>query len=56
MKYTIKYLIDFIALVLLYAFVFFKKWKTKGKDSESSVHIYEYGSFRRCDNRSRGFY
>lgn len=33
MKYTIKYLIDFIALVLLYAFVFLKKWKTKGKDT-----------------------
>lgn len=27
-----KYLIDFIALVLLYAFVFFGKWKIKGKD------------------------
>lgn len=27
-----KYLIDFIALVLLYAFVFFTKWKLKGKD------------------------
>lgn len=32
MKYTIKYLIDFIALVLLYVFVFFRKWKPKGKD------------------------
>lgn len=32
MKYTVKYLIDFIALVLLYAFVFFRKWKSKGKD------------------------
>ena len=27
-----KYLIDFIALVLLYAFVFFRKWNLKGKD------------------------
>ncbi len=27
-----KYLIDFIALILLYAFVFFRKWKSKGKD------------------------
>ena len=30
MKY--KYLIDFTALALLYACVFFKKWKNKGKD------------------------
>lgn len=27
-----KYLIDIIALVLLYTFVFFRKWKLKGKD------------------------
>lgn len=27
-----KYWIDFIALVLLYAFVFFKKWRPKGGD------------------------
>lgn len=27
-----KYWIDFTALALLYAFVFFRKWKTKGKD------------------------
>ena len=27
-----KYLIDFVALILLYAFVFFRKWKPKGKD------------------------
>ncbi len=27
-----KYLIDFTALALLYAFVFFRKWKEKGKD------------------------
>ena len=27
-----RYLIDFIALALLYVFVFFRKWKVKGKD------------------------
>lgn len=27
-----KYLIDFIAIVLLYAFVFLRKWKSKGRD------------------------
>lgn len=27
-----KYLIDFIALALLYIFVFFKKWRSKGND------------------------
>ena len=27
-----KYLIDFAALALVYAFVFFRKWKLKGKD------------------------
>lgn len=27
-----KYLIDFAALAFLYVFVFFKKWKSKGKD------------------------
>lgn len=32
MKYTMRCLIDFIALFLLYAFVFFRKWKSKGKD------------------------
>lgn len=32
MKYTIKYFIDFIALFILYAFIFFRKWKWKGKD------------------------
>lgn len=32
MKYASRYLIDFIALALLYAFVFFRKWKSKGKD------------------------
>lgn len=33
MKYLIKYLIDFIVLGFLYAFVFFRKWRTQGKDS-----------------------
>ena len=33
MKHLIKYLIDFAALALLYAFVFFPKWKRKGKDA-----------------------
>lgn len=32
MKYFIKYFIDFAALALLYAFVFFRKWKSKGRD------------------------
>lgn len=29
---TMNYLIDFTALALLYIFVFFRKWKTKGRD------------------------
>lgn len=36
MKYlsssTVKCLIDFMALALLYVFVFFRKWKAKGRD------------------------
>lgn len=43
MKYLIKYLIDFTALALLYAFVFFKKWKIKGKDvllANTLMYIY----------------
>lgn len=32
LKYLMEYLIDFTALALLYAFIFFKKWKIKGKD------------------------
>ena len=32
MKCQIKYLIDFAALALLYIFVFFRKWKSKGRD------------------------
>lgn len=32
MKYLIKYIIDFTALMLLYAFVFFRKWRPQGKD------------------------
>ena len=37
-----KYLIDFIALFLFYAFVFFRKWKSKGKDV-LLVHTLMYG-------------
>ena len=33
MKYLIKYFIDFTVLVLLYAFVFFRKWRTRGRAS-----------------------
>ncbi len=41
-----KYLIDFIALVLLYAFVFFIKWKSKGKDILlANTLMYVYLSF-----------
>lgn len=41
-----KYLIDFIALVLLYAFVFFRKWKSKGKDALLvNTLMYVYLSF-----------
>ena len=32
MKYLIKYFIDFIVLVFLYAFVFFRKWRAQGRD------------------------
>ena len=32
MKYLIKYFIDFTVLVLLYAFVLFKRWRTRGRD------------------------
>ncbi len=32
MKYLIKYIVDFIVLVFLYAFVFFRKWRTQGRD------------------------
>ncbi len=32
MKYLIKYFIDFIVLVFLYVFVFYKKWKTRGRE------------------------
>lgn len=31
-KYLTKYLIDFAALALLYAFVFFRRWKAEGRD------------------------
>lgn len=46
MKYPIKCLIDFTALTLLYVFVFFRKWKLKGKDSLLvNTLIYIYLSF-----------
>lgn len=46
MKYTVRYLIDFIALVLLYIFVFFRKWKFKGKDTLLiNTLMYVYLSF-----------
>ena len=32
MKYSIRYLIDFIALAFLYVLVFFRRWKHRGKD------------------------
>ena len=32
MKYLIKYLIDFAVLILLYAFVFFRRWRAQGRD------------------------
>ena len=32
MKYLIKYFIDFAVLVLLYAFVFFRRWRPQGRD------------------------
>ena len=32
MKYLTRYLIDFAALALLYVFVFFRKWKGRGRD------------------------
>jgi len=32
MKYLIQYIIDFTALMFLYAFAFFRKWRPQGKD------------------------
>jgi len=41
-----KYLIDFTALALLYAFVFFRKWSIKGKDTLLvNTLLYLYLSF-----------
>ena len=41
-----KYLIDFAALALLYAFVFFGKWKAKGRDMLLvNTLLYVYLSF-----------
>lgn len=33
-----KYLIDFTALALLYAFIFFRKWKIRGKNILLETH------------------
>lgn len=33
MKYLIKYFIDFTVLAFLYAIVFFRQWRTQGRDS-----------------------
>ena len=63
MKY--KYLIDFTALALLYACVFFKKWKNKGKDIllvntlmylYLSLCTYESGAVYRRFHEERGFF
>jgi len=38
-----KYLIDFVVLVIVYVFIFFKKWKSKGKDTlfiNTTMYIY----------------
>ena len=32
MKYLIRYFIDFIVLAFLYVFVFFRRWRAKGRD------------------------
>jgi len=43
MKYFYKYLVDFVVLVILYVFIFFKKWKSKGKDTlfvNTTMYIY----------------
>lgn len=43
MKYFYKYFIDFVVLAILYVFIFFKKWKSKGKDTlfiNTTMYIY----------------
>ena len=46
MKYFVRYLIDFAALALLYVFVFFKRWRGKGKDQLLvNTLLYVYLSF-----------
>lgn len=43
MKYFYKYLIDFLVLGILYVFIFFKKWKSKGNDKlfiNTTMYIY----------------
>lgn len=46
MKYLIKYLLDFAVLIFLYAFVFFKRWRTQGRDRLLvNTLMYAYLSF-----------
>ena len=46
MKYMIKYFIDFAALVILYALVFFRKWRRQGRDVLFvNTLLYAYLSF-----------
>lgn len=46
MKYLIKYCIDFTVLVLLYAFIFFRKWRPQGKGVLLvNTLLYSYLSF-----------
>ena len=43
MKYFYKYLIDFLVLGILYVFIFFKTWKSKGNDKlfiNTTMYIY----------------
>lgn len=43
MKYFYKYLIDFVVLGIIYVFIFFKKWKSRGKDTlfiNTTMYVY----------------
>ncbi len=49
MKYLIKYFIDFAVLVFLYVFVFFRKWRSRGRDSLTvNTLMYAYLSLVLC--------
>ena len=49
MRYLIKYLIDFAALALLYAVVFFRKWNIKGREAQLvNTLMYLYLSLVLC--------